>query len=242
MKKEPGVRNPALRGTKKRKKGKDNYVTQNQLSRVLSIQDGKRVVHQYQLNSTNATTAIYSKILGSNITKGTNQGQRSGDSVSLTHHTTNFKFENIDAFFSMKIRIVVAEIARPLENLTNELFCPQTTANTPVNFDGSAGVVADRALYDMMPLNPDKFVKIYYDKVHEVAIDGCETAIGYQRNFKNVSVKIPLGGKRLTYTTNADNDYAIFPQVKIFWFVCHPTGAESTPIKTSYLGKTHFMC
>lgn len=231
----------ALRGTaKKHAEPKGKYVTQNQLNRALAVNTGNRRHNNYQIDNLYTTTSIYSKILGNGINKGPDLGERQGDHINAIRWNMKFKFENTDAFFSMKMRIVVAEINRPTENVTAELFAPQGSTNTPIDFDGTAGTVAARKLYDILPLNPDKFSKIYYDKVIDLAIDGSETSTGYMKNFRTHNISIPFGGKRISYTTNAAVDNAIYPQVKMFWFVVHNNGADATPVKGSYQSTLYY--
>lgn len=229
-----GSRNPNVDRT-----GADAFVTKRQLNKALI--GGTRKYHTYALDNTYGTTGVSSKILGASISKGPDQGERQGDQINMLRWNVRFRFENTSAFFSVKIRVVCAEINRPTENLTSELFAPQGSDNTPVSFNGSAGTQAERKLYHILPLNPDKFSKIYYDKVFDMAIDGSETAIGYNKNYKEFSLTIPFGRKKISYTTNVDNDLAIFPQVKLFWFVVHPTGADdSTIVKGSYHGTQYY--
>lgn len=224
----------ALRGSAHKQKSKDKYVTQNQLQRALSLNTGNRKFHYYILDNIYATKSVYSNILGNGINKGSDLGDRQGDHINALRWNFRFKFENTDAFYSMKVRMVVAEINRPTENLTDELFAAQSNTNTPVDFDTTAGTIAARKLYDILPLNTDKFAKIYYDKVIDLAIDGSEASTGYMRNYRTHNFSIPLGGKRISYTTNASVDNAIFPQIKVFWFVVHNNGFDASPIKGSY--------
>lgn len=170
---------------------------------------------QLQLDDVLSAT-FYTYILGANIVKGTDRGQRVGDQIFFKYLTVNFFVENEQVNTRVKMRMALLETLRPGENTNINLFETWSDVNNPRDWQ------ANDPLSLIEPFNRMKY-RVHFDKVYTLGTNSGND--GY-KNTRLVKEFIKVNRMMDLNTEGNLNDKVIPRLTLVHWFV----NDDGTPI------------
>lgn len=160
-------------------------------------------------------------IIGNGIAKGTDLGDRVGDSVFMKGLELKFKLQNDNSTFPVLLRLFVVQELRPNESISEDLFEPESDTFTPIDLQ------AANSMQIYKNINKRKY-KVLFDRVYNVPAKLPNT--GYNNQIYD-DVYVPIN-RRITYSTETTTAVYTSPSIVLCWFVQSPTELGAFPINT----------
>jgi len=160
-------------------------------------------------------------IVGNGIAKGTNLGDRVGDSVFMKGLEVKFKIQNQNADHMVQLRLFLVQELRPNENISSDLFEPESDTFTPIDLQ------AANSLQLYKNINKRKF-KVLFDKLYEIPAKQAGTGFTNQI-YDNLYIPI---NRRITYSTDTATAVYTSPGLVLCWFFQSPGELGAFTINT----------
>lgn len=152
---------------------------------------------------------LYFYRIGSQIGKGTNVGNRVGDTIRLLGYNFRIHGFNNNTLKSNhgKIRCIIVQDRFPTKLNAQDFFMSETENNTPVDF--GTGPDSFRLL---RPMNNNRF-KVFYDKTFDMPLIDNEDQ---PQLFLNEYVKF---NHKVTFNDDSPDVEGVLPSFKFYFFV-----------------------
>jgi len=172
--------------------------------------------------------------IGSAITKGSDVGQRQGDTTRILGF--NFRVQvynnNTNAIYHGKVRCLVCHDRKPTASAGVDMFCSETATNLPIDYAPAAGADSFRLI---KPINQMRY-HVLYDKTFDAPITSSE-----DQNQLLINEYIPMN-YLMKYNDAAPGGDGVVPRIQLMYFIENEDNTNFTvaPLfKVLYI--THFM-
>lgn len=197
------------RRTFRRRKRRQSTRRRNATKQWVKRNFGQTGRHTFATNVSDAQPGTLYTHTFNAITKGTDIGQRIGDTIKLKGYHVLWTFRNNLVTKRLFLRCIVVIDRKPQQGIAEDMFLSTSNTNNPVNWSSGGAISQMNYL-----INKQRYTVLYDNKWSVGPNSGND---GY-KNMKLIRFYIPMKNKMITYNNDANAAIQQTPNIKaLFW-------------------------
>lgn len=198
------------RRTIRRSKRRQSTRRRNATKQWVKRNFGQAGRHTFSTNTSDASPGTLYEHVFNAITKGTDVGQRIGDTIKLKGYHVLWTFRNLLTTKRLFLRCIIVIDKKPLQGQAEDMFISNTNTNNPVNWSSTGAISQMNYL-----INKQRYT-VLFDNKWSVGPNSVQD--GY-KNMKLIRFYVPLKNKTIKYNTDANSNIQQSPVIKALYWV-----------------------